>query len=64
MPEEQTVEAGRWMRMPEAVRYGKMSQMTLRRLEEAGELRFLRPRPRVLLIDRIELDKYLESLRR
>jgi excisionase family DNA binding protein len=49
----------RYLKVPEAARYSRMSEMTLRRLEAEGRLHFLRPKPRVVLIDRQQLDTYL-----
>jgi excisionase family DNA binding protein len=60
---ESANEDSNYLRMVEAVRYCKLSEMTLRRLEDAGRLQFMRPTPRTLLIDRRDLDQFLQSLK-
>jgi excisionase family DNA binding protein len=52
---------GTYFRMHEATRYSRLSEMTLRRLEAEKKLHFLRPRPRAVLIEKAELDRYLRS---
>jgi excisionase family DNA binding protein len=47
--------------MREATRYSRLSEMTLRRAEREGQVRFLRPRKGALLIEKAELDRYLRS---
>jgi excisionase family DNA binding protein len=52
---------GTYLKMTEATQYSRLSEMSLRRLEGEGKLRFLRPRPRAVLIEKAELDRYLRS---
>jgi excisionase family DNA binding protein len=51
--------AGRYLRLEEAAGYSNLSVTTLRRLDRAGRIRFLRPSPRRVLVDREALDAYL-----
>lgn len=50
---------GRYLRLPEAASYSNLSVTTLKRLDRAGRIRFLRPSPRRVLVDRVALDAYL-----
>jgi excisionase family DNA binding protein len=53
------VHGGRYLRLAEAASYSNLSVTTLRRLDRAGRIRFLRPSPRRVLVDREALDAYL-----
>jgi excisionase family DNA binding protein len=50
-----------FLNLKEAAAYARLSVQTLKRLEQAGRVRFLKPSPRRLIVDRAELDKYLRG---
>ncbi len=49
----------RYLSVAEAAAHCNLSVTTLRRLDRAGRIRFLRPSPRRVLVDRVALDAYL-----
>ncbi|HEY7423273.1 MAG TPA: hypothetical protein VH682_03435 [Gemmataceae bacterium] len=51
----------RWMHYPAMATYSGVSEMTLRRLVDAGRLHVSKPTPRTALLDRLEVDRYLEE---
>ncbi len=51
--------AQRFLNREEAARFSGLSVSTLNALERAGKLRFLRPSPRRVLVDRVALEAYL-----
>lgn len=51
----------RWLNFGEAARYSGISAESLRRLVRAGRLRVFRPTERKVLIDRAELDAFIEA---
>ncbi len=53
--------SGRWLTIESAARYSDLSPESLRRLIAAGKLTAHRPRKGRILIDRRQLDQYIES---
>jgi hypothetical protein len=50
----------RWMRVTSAVEYSDISRSRLFQMRKDGRLTPHKPSPKVTLIDRLELDEYLE----
>jgi excisionase family DNA binding protein len=53
--------ARRYLSLQDAEAYCGLSERTLRRLAAQGKFRILRPSPLRRVIDREELDRYLDS---
>lgn len=51
----------RFLTIAGASSYSGLSTLTIRRLIAAGRLKSFRPVPRRIVIDRLELDRYIES---
>jgi excisionase family DNA binding protein len=51
-----TASVAKYLTLLRAVEYSGLSMSSLRRLETAGLIRFYRPRGRIVLVDKDELD--------
>ena len=58
-PVEHVPAAKRYLKLVEAAAHSNLSVTTLRRLDRAGRITFLRPSPHRILVDREALDAYL-----
>jgi hypothetical protein len=58
-PRPTRTSAKRFLSRPQASDFSGLSVSTLNALERAGKLRFLRPSPRRVLVDRVALEAYL-----